>query len=168
MTSLLEPEETNSFLKRILSGDLAERLESAKAGLIGAIAAAAGFALTLWLHQVWLRPAFSLSGPRQLAVAYAPGVSLAIVLLSGFLFGVTYRYVIRRDANPHLKSGAVLAFGLVRGLAQIEPGLQTEPNLLLLGLMGLESLLLFVSARLAIDWAISRTWLHPFPRLPRE
>jgi hypothetical protein len=38
------------------------------------------------------------------------------IVLSCLLFGVTYRYIIRRDlGNLQLKSGAVAAFGLVRG-----------------------------------------------------
>jgi len=31
-------------------------------------------------------------------------------------------YLIRSDKNPQLKAGGVLAFGLVRGLTQIELG----------------------------------------------
>ncbi len=38
------------------------------------------------------------------------------IVLSCLLFGVTYRYIIRRDlGNLQLKSGAVAGFGLVRG-----------------------------------------------------
>lgn len=49
-------------------------------------------------------------------------MSGAIAFFSGLLFGVTYRYLIRSDKNPQLKAGGVLAFGLVRGLTQIELG----------------------------------------------
>ncbi|NJN88715.1 MAG: hypothetical protein HC881_23575, partial [Leptolyngbyaceae cyanobacterium SL_7_1] len=44
----------------------------------------------------------------------------AIALATGFLFGVSYRYIVRQDENSHLKSGAILAFGIIRGLAQID------------------------------------------------
>jgi hypothetical protein len=74
------------------------------------------------------------------------------------LFGLTYRYVIRTDRNSHLQSGAVLAFGLVRGLAPIQ-------DLRLSWLIGLqigESLLLFGAAALLIDWLIEQGWIKRF------
>ena len=103
----------------------------------------------------------------QLALAQAAGIAV-----SGFLFGMTYRYVIRDDRNPHLKSGAVLAFGLVRAIPQIEPGIShilgsipNIPNLQdvwPLAILGLESLILFAAARIVLDWAIERNWVKPF------
>ena len=43
-------------------------------------------------------------------------LSQAGILLSCVLFGVTYRYAVRRDVgNLQLKSGVAAAFGLVRG-----------------------------------------------------
>jgi hypothetical protein len=84
----------------------------------------------------------------------------AIVLLSGFLFGVTYRYVVRQDANPQLKAGAILAFGFVRGLAQV--GEMNQLDAAGAGVRILESLLLFVAAGFVLDWAIQRDWVQSF------
>ena len=82
---------------------------------------------------------------------------------------MTYRYVIRDDRNPHLKSGAVLAFGLVRAIPQVESVISemigSIPNLkdvLPLAILGLESLILFAAARIVLDWAIARKWVKPF------
>ena len=82
---------------------LKERIESLKAGGIAGIA----FGITYGL-SVLVNRAFGLNAEETL-------IKLAIALLSGFLFGVTYRYIIRTDSNSHLKEGAILAFGLVRG-----------------------------------------------------
>lgn len=86
----------------------------------------------------------------------------SIAAFSGFLFGITYRYVIRQDHNPHLKSGAVLAFGLVRGLVQVECGLQAHLPLLSLAISAGESILLFAIARTGVDLTIQQGWVKPF------
>jgi hypothetical protein len=105
---------------------------------------------------------FEVLASLQITIAVNLLVRVAAAWLSGFLFGVTYRYVIREDKNPHLKSGAVLAFGLVRGLAPVE----VKPNLTeafwSLGVLGVESILCFAIARLTLDWAIHRHWVKPF------
>lgn len=152
----------------------AERIESLKAGIIGAIAAGIGFggaetavylgAMALEIsHPVDDR--FFLISPFLISLSISPFLSWvvvqgAIVLLSGFLFGVTYRYVVRQDANLQLKSGAVLAFGLVRGLAQV--GEMTQLEAVWIGVRILESLLLFTVAGLVLDWAIRRDWVQSF------
>jgi hypothetical protein len=86
---------------------------------------------------------------------------------SGLLFGLTYRYVIRHDRNPHLKSGAVGAFALVRGFAQAEPLLLSAPMQwqLLLFLLG-QNFLMFTLARWLLDQAYDRGWLRRFPMTP--
>lgn len=149
---------------------LAERIESLKAGLIGA--AGSTSAALVWalgiqgLQRVQAAPA---EGLRAALEAIAPlGWTIpglvhgAIALLSGFLFGVTYRYVVRQDANPHLKSGAVMAFGLVRGLAEIDqiwPTLQPQWSAVL---PLLESVLIFAIARTLLDTALGLGWVRPF------
>ncbi len=144
-----------------------ERWESLKAGGIGAIAAGTLFALftvvnlTLVDRQWIVTPTHSLAlHPDNLGVTIA--VSGSIAILSGFLFAVTYRYVIRHDQNVHLKSGAVAAFGLVRGLAQLDLGWQTEVAPLSLIALLLESLVLFAGVRVALDWAIAHSKVKPF------
>ena len=89
-------------------------------------------------------------------------VSVAIACVSGFLFGVTYRYIIRTDNNSHLQQGSILAFGLVRGLAQIDVGLKNHESLQSLIVLGFESIFLFAIAGMAIDWAIRQHWIEPF------
>ena len=78
-----------------------ERLESIKAASIAALVGTlAGLPITL--TQV--------SDTTQLILP------LAITVASCALFGITYRYTIRRDLDDvHLKSGAWAAFGIVKG-----------------------------------------------------
>lgn len=128
---------------------ITERIESLKSGLTGAATATGVFGLAA-AGRCWLNMAPV--GLPSLAV------QTAIALFSGFLFGVTYRYVIRDDRNSHLQSGAVLAFGLVRGLAPI----QTVRLDWLIGLQLAESLLLFGLAALLIDWLMQRGWIKRF------
>ncbi|MEM9819398.1 MAG: hypothetical protein AAF827_23770, partial [Cyanobacteria bacterium P01_D01_bin.6] len=89
-------------------------------------------------------------------------VNGAIAALSGSLFALTYRYAIRQDANPQLKSGVVLAFTLVRGLAQVDVGSAIAqhfwPFLTACG----ESLLLFGGSAIVLNLALAQTWLKPF------
>jgi hypothetical protein len=150
--------------KSIAEISVAERLESLKAGGFGGVAAtiatAAAFLLNQGLSGRWLE--FALL--RQSLGAAAIGWTIA--LLSGFLFAVTYRYVIRRDRNPHLRSGAVMAFGLVRGLAQLEAGLQAQITLLPAVVLLTESVVLFTIARLVLDGAIAQGWVKPFASEP--
>ena len=88
-------------------------------------------------------------------------MQLAIGAVSGFLFGVTYRYVIRGDRNSHLNDGAVLAFGLVRGLAVVEQNLVLSELLSVLFLVT-QSIVCFAIARLVLDLAIARKLIKPF------
>jgi ammonia channel protein AmtB len=79
-------------------------------------------------------------------------VNVAIASISGFLFAVTYRYIVRDDQNPHLKSGAVSAFGLVRGLAQIQEPLDSIVNIMAIA----ESLILFNVIRYGLEFLWQR------------
>lgn len=155
---------------------LAERMESLKAGLIGAV----GSTLAALIWALGVQGLQTAQGvPREALQAglgaiaalgwTIPGLAHgAIALLSGFLFGVTYRYVVRQDANPHLKSGAVMAFGLVRGLAEIDqiwPTLQPQWSAML---PVLESVLIFAIARILLDIALASGWVRPFGLLADE
>jgi hypothetical protein len=134
--------------------DRVERIESVKAGSLSGIAAGIAYEtidnLDRWLLGGYSPPLISLS------------LELAIAIAAGFLFGVTYRYIIRTDRNSHLNSGAVLAFGLVRGLARVDVGGLEPIQLLANGLVVLESVALFAIARAAIDYALSVRWIAPF------
>jgi hypothetical protein len=92
-----------------------ERLESVKAGSIAALSASGLDSLVTLAAS---RLPIGLFPLDRLAVAH-----VVITGFSGFLFGVTYRYVVRTDRNVHLGQGAILAFGLVRGLSILEPRL---------------------------------------------
>ena len=84
---------------------------------------------------------------------------VAIAMFSGALFGITYRYIASQQDNPHLRSGAVGAFGLVRGLALLEMGwVQGEAWLVLL-VLGIESLVLFAIAAAILDICFQRNWV---------
>jgi hypothetical protein len=137
-----------------------ERIESLKAGLVGAMAAAVAF-LILISSSVWM-----VLGPSALSLwlgrlSLTTLIQIGIAALSGFLFGVTYRYVVRKDQNSHLKQGAVLAFGLVRGLAQLDPALLVE-SYWLSTIKILESVLMFALAALVLDWLMQQGWLKRF------
>lgn len=159
--STKQHEETNQT-PTDMAIDLAERLESVKAGLTGAFSAGlinggmVGLAQGL-SHQV---PGLGASqfNPDSLHLL----INLGIVLLSGFLFGVTYRYVIRQDKNSHLGDGAVLAFGLVRGLAQLQATLDWNRPPLPYVLMVVASVTLFAITRIVLDWALGQGWVKPF------
>ncbi|MCU0527142.1 MAG: hypothetical protein MUF72_20225 [Elainella sp. Prado103] len=139
----------------------AERIESLKAG----IASAAGAAIVwsgLQLGAIWaIFP--ELDGQVWQRALWSPetGLQLGIAIFSGFLFGVTYRYIVRSDRNTHLRSGAAGAFGLVRGLAEIDRSLLQAP-IWASALVLLENLLLFGLLSLWLDWLLQKGWLQEF------
>jgi hypothetical protein len=134
--------------------DRVERIESVKAGSLSGITAGIAYGTIDSLDR-WLLGGYS---PQLISL----GLEVAIAIATGFLFGVTYRYIIRTDRNSHLNSGAVLAFGLVRGLARVDVGGLDSLQLLANGLVVLESVLLFAIARATIDYALSVQWIAPF------
>ena len=166
-------------MKDLSNFSAAERVESLKAGAVAALSCLCGFGAialvnTLILGQWW----DFLAGLQVRAIDLNFGFRGLMALLGGFLFGVTYRYAIRRDTNPRLKSGVVLAFGLVRAFGQLDAGLSFEAGkmpglqeLLPFAVVGVESVVLFAIAGLMLDWAIlfegcanGRSWIQPFGR----
>lgn len=140
-----------------------ERIESLKAGGVGAIALFFGFLVMVGGHYLWRYTPLAASGFVPVYGIGGEGlVSGAIALFSGFLFGVTYRYIIRTDDNPHLKSGAVGAFGLIRGLSQVDVGLMLHGNRWMLALLVGESLVMVAIAQITLDWGIRQSWVRPF------
>jgi hypothetical protein len=143
--------------------NLAERIESLKAGTLAALAICVAFAaIALVNSQVLATQFVSLASLQITRIDANLLISGAIAILAGFLFGVTYRYVIREDHNPHLKSGVVLAFGLVRGLAQVDVGFSLQGTLWPFGVLAMESVCLFAIARLTLDFAIQQRWVKRF------
>ncbi|MBD2124384.1 hypothetical protein [Trichocoleus sp. FACHB-262] len=143
--------------------NLAERIESLKAGTLAALSVCVAFAAIALVNSQVLATQFASLASLQIAsIETNLLISGAIAILAGFLFGVTYRYVIREDQNPHLKSGVVLAFGLVRGLAQVDVGFNLQGTLWPFGVLAIESICLFAIARLALDFAIQQDWVKRF------
>ncbi|MEY2855701.1 MAG: hypothetical protein RLZZ74_10 [Cyanobacteriota bacterium] len=146
---------------------VAERIESVKAGIFGAGAftvAELVFFVAQEMTQGVVLDFLPELKTETITLDWSWGISLAIGTVSGFLFGVTYRYVIRSDRNSHLNDGAVLAFGLVRGLALVEKNLALLDlsKLLSIGGLVLQSIVCFAIARLILDLAIARKLIKPF------
>ena len=145
--------------------DRLERIESVKAGSLSGIAAGLSYCLFLTVDRFLLggysRFSFIEATPTILSLCLE--VSMAIV--TGFLFGVTYRYIIRTDRNDHLNTGAVLAFGLVRGLAQINVDAFELSQFWMDGLILAKSILLFSLARYSIDYALAQGWVLPYRQI---
>jgi hypothetical protein len=127
-----------------------ERIESFKAGSLAALAG--GMTMLLCLAG---ERAIGVGGDLRQGL-----VRVAIASFITFLFGVTYRYIIRQDANTHLKSGAIGAFALTRGLSQLEA--IWDGSLLMASLILGESFGLFVAAQCLLDWAMQQRLLQPF------
>lgn len=141
-----------------------ERIESVKAGIVGA----GTFAIAELVILLMSYSAFNLLSEgdfinlaTMVTINEVWLLQLIIGAVSGFLFGVTYRYVIRNDTNSHLNDGAVLAFGLVRGLALVEQNLLGSELLSVLFLI-IQSIICFAIARLVLDLAIAHKFIKPF------
>ncbi|WP_299402474.1 hypothetical protein [Acaryochloris sp. IP29b_bin.148] len=137
-----------------------ERVESLKAGGLSASGAIFVFTILLILNE-WLAQ-WPIAASRLPGSWISLSGSLASVAISGLLFGVTYRYAIRQDTNPQLKSGVVLAFSLVRGLAQVDTGFGITDTVLPFVLMAVESWVVFSCDRILLDLSLQRGWLKPF------
>ncbi|XP_010538852.1 PREDICTED: uncharacterized protein LOC104813055 [Tarenaya hassleriana] len=133
-----------------------ERIESVKAAVI---AAAIGTVaeIPIALSQV--------SSIEQLILP------LGIAFVSCALFGVTFRYSVRRDLDDfHLKTGTTLAFGFVKGLGMLSvgPPLELSSESLVShaldgALLVSQSLLIFAFASVGLDFCFKTRLLKPFP-----
>ena len=133
----------------------AERLQSAKAALVSAVA---GTLLTapLFLSQ---------SGASSLVALESVGG----VFVSCLVFGVTYRYALRDDlGNRQLKGGVVGAFGLARGLGAADVYLHGSDagavaSWAEAALLAGEAVLTFALAGAALEVAFEKDVIKPFP-----
>jgi chromate transport protein ChrA len=141
---------------------MAERVESFKAGIVGGLSMCFAFVLTSLLNTFILAKYFQILKSLQSNVSWHWWVSSVVATFTGLLFGVTYRYIIRSDKNPQLKAGGVLAFGLVRGLTQIELGWNSNSTTWPFLVLAAESLLGFAFAAIALDLAIKLGWVKLF------
>jgi hypothetical protein len=142
--------------------DKVERIESVKAGSLSGITAGISYVSIAMIVRVASPVANRLVLPEYSRSLISLGLEAAISIVTGFLFGVTYRYIVRTDRNDHLNSGAVLAFGLVRGLAQIDVSNFELTQIWLNGLIVGKSILLFSIARYLLDLALTAGWILPF------
>lgn len=140
----------------------AERVESLKAAALGG-GIAAGVSLAIAAVHRWPTPTarFPLGAATSLSTLTL-GIAVAIATLSGALFALTYRYAVRQDTNPQLKAGVILAFALVRGLAQVNVGSAIAQHFWPFAAAGAESLALFGLAGLGLDQALRQGWVKPF------
>lgn len=96
---------------------------------------------------------------------------LGVAFASCALFGVTFRYTMRRDLdNVQLKTGAPAAFGVVKGLATLDGGNPLELNAGSFvshafdgAIYVSQSLFVFLSAAVALDYCFKTGLLSPFP-----
>lgn len=138
--------------------ETAEKMESGKAA---AIAGAGGAALATPL-------VLSQGGDV---------VSLGFVALSCAVFGVTYRYAVRRDlGNNELKGGVVGAFGLARGLSAADVYLRAASlagdvevaTYAQAALLAGQGVLTYAFAAVALEQAFARGFLKPFGAASEE
>jgi hypothetical protein len=141
----------------VLPNLVAERIESVKAGILSSVVFGLLNGLTILINHSLSKIIIEFQF-WQIASLFDLGLQLAIAFVSGFLFGVTYRYLIRSDRNSHLQDGAVLAFGLVRGFALIEGTSFTPLWLLLI----VESIFSFAIARWSLDLGLQLKLIKPF------
>ncbi|CCI28936.1 conserved hypothetical protein [Microcystis aeruginosa PCC 9809] len=121
---------------------LKERIESIQVGSISALAFLVPYLLFLTVERLLLGESITLIGAF---------VKISGAIISGFLFGVTYRYVVRNDDNPHLKDGTVAAFALVRGLVPLQLSTDLIADAWQLSLFLGESFICFLSSRLLLE-----------------
>ena len=142
---------------------MAQRLESLIAGIICAFSFFVVFTLASIFNHLLFKGYFNkLNYLSIITLDWHLLISAGIASFSGFLFGVTYRYIIREDENQQLKAGSVVAFGLVRGLTQVDMGLNFSLSVFPLVLLSLESILEFAVAAFNLDRAIKFGWVKPF------
>ncbi|KAI3822082.1 hypothetical protein L1987_09663 [Smallanthus sonchifolius] len=133
-----------------------ERFESVKAASISAVVGTlAGLPI-------------SLTQAANTSQLILPSV---ITLISCALFGVTFRYAVRRDLdNFQLKTGTSAAFGFVKGLATLGGGPPMELEIgsvsshAFTGAVYIsENLLIFLFAAVGLDFCMKLGVLSPFP-----
>ncbi|CAJ1936520.1 unnamed protein product [Sphenostylis stenocarpa] len=138
-----------------IDGD-AERLESVKAASLSALVGTVS-GLPIYFTQV--------THTNQLLLP------LAINFICCALFGVTFRYTVRRNLDDvQLKAGVAAAFGVVKGLGTLGGGPLLEPNFQSFlshaqdGTINVcENLLIFVSVAVALDYCFKTRILSTFP-----
>ena len=140
-----------------------ERIESLKVTILGgSCAGLMSMGILLSYRLVYHSPLPQLSHLLSSMAGLTLLANWAIAILSGALFALTYRYAIRQDQNPQLNAGVILAFTLVRGLAQVDAGSAIAQKLWpFLSACG-ESLLIFGGSAVVLNLAFQQNWVKPF------
>ncbi|MEM8602788.1 MAG: hypothetical protein AAGF24_02990 [Cyanobacteria bacterium P01_H01_bin.121] len=161
----------------------AERQRSLLAGGLGAIAALLAWLLWLGLNvglSVLWQPVGSFTWRLPLGFGSVSDswqcLQLAgTAMASGFLFGVTYRYIKTIEqqtvTNPQLQAGTVLAFSLIRVLTLIESLTSrslTQSDLATVALACGYSVTLFAAGAIAINLATNHWNQQACPRPERD
>ena len=160
---------------------LADRLESFKSGFLGAIASVLAFFAIAVLHDflqnylTGLQPSMRLINSFELGNPLILFFKLGMIGFSGFLFAVTYRYIVRRDRNSHLKSGAILAFACIRSFATVDRDLSALTDFsssslitfinifaLPIAILLLENIIWLAIVQRLLETAIQHQWIAAF------
>ncbi|HBC43143.1 MAG TPA: hypothetical protein DCZ88_14970 [Pseudanabaena sp.] len=149
---------------------ISDRIDSLKAGCLGAIASVFAFFVIALCHHFLQNHLTNvqLISNFELDIALMLLIKLAMIGFAGFLFAVTYRYIVRRDRNSHLKSGAILAFACIRSVTTIDHELTSLIQLPLIS-MALAIIILLVEnivwlaiIQSLIETAIQHKWITTF------
>ncbi|GAB2296220.1 hypothetical protein Dimus_030348 [Dionaea muscipula] len=152
-----DPEDTTVERESAEINRDAERLESVKAASISAII---GTFVGLPISATHVS-----SGTELL-------LPLAVIFASCALFGITFRYAVRRDLdNIQLKTGTAAAFGFVKGLGTLDGGPPLELNMesfishAVDGVLSVsQDVFIFIFSAVALDFCFKMRLLSPFPR----
>jgi hypothetical protein len=139
-----------------------ERNESLKAGILAAFSFALADLVFIFSNTFVLAKQWEGLSPLHVDVDINILLQGGIGAISGLLFGVTYRYIIRGDRNFHLKDGAVLAFGTVRALALLETTIIFTDRFWSWTILSVESIICFAIARWSLDVALKHKLIKPF------
>ena len=149
----------------------AQRIESLKCAVVGAVSGALGLAPFAAYHDILYSDALPVNGLAQWEFDTDMGA------LEGALFAIVYRYVIREDDNPMLNQGCLGAFVLIRTLSRITTPTSCSALPLSCGaplgyvnwdminqglLSGVESVALFGGAALAMEVAFDKGFIGKF------
>lgn len=139
-----------------------DRVQSLKTAVLAGTAAGMVAAVLLLAHRVpslgWRTALTSITSGLSGSTFW---VSALIAGLSGGLFGITYRYAVRQDDNFQLKTGVVLAFSLVRGLALVNVAAAVSLRGWPFAAAIAESLLIFATAAASLEFARQQKWIKP-------
>lgn len=151
--------------------DFDGKIESTKSGIVGLLAGGIGLAPFSGIHDIFIGGDNVVNGLAQWEFDTDMGS------IEGALFAIVYRYCIRTDSNPMLNQGCIGAFVLVRVLSKIQIpsycsaapldcgsplGYFDWNTLTQASLAGIESVALFGSVALAMNYCFSNRFISKF------